>query len=85
MAANKFHLSVSLSPGAIEYVNSLGEKHFSIALDKIILSHKQQQPGQQREEAVKQLIDAAEKLKRCDCPNEAILAWVQESIRRVKR
>jgi len=84
MKERKFHLSVSLSPGAIDFVNTLGEKHFSTALEQIIMSYKALQPNHRRTEAVEKLVAAARTLSACEVSNEGIISWVKEAIRKAK-
>lgn len=85
MNPRKFHLSVSLSQEAIDFVNGLGEKHFSVALDKVIRGYRSMQPDHNRAEALEQLRAAVIKLKSdCKCPREAILAWARDAVKGAK-
>lgn len=79
--SRKSHLSVSLSSEAVAFVDALGEKHFSTAIEKIIHNYQQLQPDHIRAEALAQLRSAAKTLS-ASAPNEAILAWTREAIRK---
>lgn len=82
MNPRKFHLSVSLSQDAIDFVNGLGEKHFSVALDKVIKGYRSMQPDHNRAMALAELRAAVSKLRlECGCSKEAISAWARTAAR----
>ena len=82
--SKKYHLSVSLSPASIEYVNSLEAESFSAGLDKLIMTHRHSVADFKRADNIAMLKAAAQVLQRdCNCPQPAIVAWAREAVREV--
>ena len=83
--SKKYHLSVSLSPASIEYINSLGAESFSAGLDKVIMTYRHSVADFKRADNIAMLKAAAQVLKRdCNCPDAAISSWAREAVREVK-
>lgn len=79
----KFHLSVTLAPLAIDFINGLGGKSFSDTLQSVVMAYKAKLPDHARAEALEQLRQSIKVLKE-HAPSEAIRSWVREALREVK-
>ena len=84
--SKKYHLSVSLSPASIEYINSLDAESFSAGLDKVIMTYRHSVAEFKRADNIAMLKAAAQVLKRdCNCEPPAIMSWAREAIRGEKQ
>ena len=75
MPAKSYNLSVE----ALAFLETLGGKNASVALDRLIKDYKDLSPELRRQNALNKLREGAASLYDLDTPQEAILAWVKQA------